>query len=195
MGCMQLHKLCNYYITIKYLNMPLRPPVSTKDHIQGNPEAIIELVEYGDSQCPYCGRAYPIIKIIQERLRDDLKFVFRHFPLSEIHEYAKTAVVAAEAAAKQGEFWLMHDIIFENQTSLSELALLGFAKMTGLDIKRFENVLNNEKLIQKVEEDFESGLLSGVNGTPTFFINGKKYTGSWEGKPFESYLKEKIVLS
>jgi protein-disulfide isomerase len=174
--------------------MSLKPPVSTTDNIHGKPDAAIELVEYGDYQCPHCGRAYPIIKVIQERLGDDLKFVFRNFPLSEIHPQAKTAAVASEAATRQGKFWPMHDIIFENQFSLHTADLVNYAKMIGLDVKRFEKDLGDEQLMEKVEADFESGVRSGVNGTPTFFINGKKYNGSWEEDAFESYLREKIVL-
>lgn len=174
--------------------MSLKPPVSNKDHIQGNVNAVIELVEYGDYQCPHCGRAYPIIKIIQERLGNDLKFIFRNFPLSEIHPQAKVAAVASEAAASQGKFWNMHDIIFENQDRLHSSALMEYAKLIGLDTLQFKDDLSNNELLKKVEADFESGIRSGVNGTPAFFINGQKYNGSWEEDVLEEYIKAKIGL-
>lgn len=160
--------------------MALRTPVSDKDHIYGNAHAAIELVEYGDYQCPHCGRAYPIVKQIQQRFGADLKLVFRNFPLTKIHPHAKFASVATEAAAKQGKFWEMHDIIFENQKRLHERAIMEYAQQAGLDPGQFKLDLDDEALIRKVESDFESGLRSGVNATPTFFINGEKYQHSWE---------------
>jgi len=174
--------------------MSLKPPVSARDHIQGNSDAAIELVEYGDYQCPYCGRAYPIIKLIQQRFGDNLKFVFRKFPLSEIHPQAKKAAVAAEAADKQNKFWQMHDIIFENQQQLHQSALMEYAKLIGLDVEQFKDDLTNDELVKRVEDDLESGLRSGVNGTPGFFINGKKYDDSWDEDSLEAYIKAKITL-
>lgn len=171
----------------------LRPPVSAQDHIYGNPSATIELLEYGDYQCPYCGRAYPIVKSIKERLGDDLKFVFRNFPLTKIHPQAKLASVATEAASLQGKFWEMHDTIFENQRRLFKSALLEYAKAIELNPEQFEADLDNAALIEKVESDFESGLRSGVNATPTFFINGEKYAGSWEGDDLEIFIRLKIA--
>lgn len=173
--------------------MALRPPVSEKDHLQGNPHAAIELLEFGDYQCPHCGRAYPIIKRLQEKLGDDLKFVFRNFPLSEIHPLAVLAAVATEAAAKQGKFWEMHDIVFEHQIRLYKRAILEYAQALDLDIEQFEADLEDEILLEKVNADFESGLRSGVNGTPTFFIDSEKYTGAWEDGSLEAVLKSKIV--
>jgi len=173
----------------------LRPPVSDKDHMQGNKHAAIELVEYGDYQCPYCGQAYPIIKAIQDAFATHLKFIFRNFPLSEIHPQAKIAAVASEAAGKQGKFWEMHDIIFENQNRIHSSDLIGYARLIGLDAKQFENDLTSDELAEKVEADFESGLRSGVNGTPTFFINGEKYNESWDEYTLETYLKSKINLT
>jgi len=161
--------------------MALKPPVSNDtDHIQGLKRATIELVEYGDYQCPHCGRAYPIIKRIQEKFKDDLKFVFRNFPLSEIHPQAIQAAAAAEAAGRQEKYWEMHDIIFENQHNLAKPALLEFATKLGLDLRKFEVDLSDQSIIEKIESDFESGVRSGVNGTPTFFVNGTKYVDSWD---------------
>src|SRR5258706_10919707 len=145
----------------------LKPPVNNKDHIQGKNTAPLELVEYGDYQCPYCGHAYPIIKNLQRKLGTDLKFVFRNFPLSEIHPDAFNAAIAAEAAGLQHKFWDMHDIIFEHQQELDSGSLFFYAKTIGLDIERFKNDTGEDKVIAKVEKDFESGLRSGVNGTPS----------------------------
>src|SRR6266550_997229 len=129
----------------------LNPAVNSKDHIQGKNTAPLELVEYGDYQCPHCGRAYPIIKNLQRRLADDLKFVFRNFPLSEIHPDAFTAAVAAEAAGLQDKYWEMHDIIFENQQALDVESLFLYAKTIGLDVNRFKNDIQKDELADKVE--------------------------------------------
>jgi protein-disulfide isomerase len=169
--------------------MPLRPAVSTKDHIHGNNHAIIELVEYGDYQCPHCGRAHPIVKKMQEQLGDKLKFIFRNFPLANIHPDAVMAAVATEAAALQDKYWEMHDIVFENQEELERDSLIAYANELGLDIKQFEKDIDNPELTQKVEADFESGIRSGVNATPTFFINGEKYNNGWEGDRMITYIK------
>ena len=169
--------------------MSLRPPVSTADHIEGNPAAAIELVEYGDYQCPHCGRAYPIVKALQKEFGDRLKFVFRNFPLRNIHPDAEMAAVAAEAADLQGMYWQMHDIIFENQDALSQEVFPEFAAALDLDVQQFQNDLKKEELKIKVENDFESGVRSGVNATPTFFINGEKYTKGWEGRQIEDFIK------
>lgn len=175
--------------------MFLKPPVSVNDHIAGSEYAPVELVEYGDYQCPYCGQAYPIVKQIQEELGDELKFVFRNFPLAELHPQAKMAAVAAEAAARQGKFWSMHDIIFENQHNLLDTDLVRYAKTLGLDLAKFKDDINDPALMDKVESDFESGVRSGVNGTPTFFINGHKYNESWEKDILLGHLRSKKILS
>lgn len=174
--------------------MSLHPPISGRDHIQGNMLAIIELVEYGDYQCPHCGRAYPLIKAIQETFGHDLKFVFRNFPLSEIHPQAHIAALSTEAAGLQGKFWEMHDVIFENQGRLTASDLSGYARWIGLDMEQFKIDLVKDELEEKVEADFESGLRSGVNGTPTFFINGEKYIQSWAGDSLEIFIRNKINL-
>jgi protein-disulfide isomerase len=167
----------------------LIPAVNSNDHIFGNPDATIELVEYGDYECPYCGRAYPIVKDIKQQLGSDIKFVFRNFPLSKIHPHAFPAAVATEAAGLQDKFWGMHDIIFENQRTLDADNIILLAGRIGLDTELFENDIQQTPLIDKVEKDFESGMRSGVNRTPTFFINGKKYDGDWGGTTLLDYLK------
>jgi protein-disulfide isomerase len=170
--------------------MSLKPPVSDKDHIQGISTAVIELVEYGDYECPHCGHAYPIVKSIQHKLGNQLKFIFRNFPLQEIHEHAVAAAVAAEAAAKQGKFWEFHDLLFENQDRLSGNTIVLIAEKLKLDLTKFRGSLHDETIQQKVDDDFESGVRSGVNGTPTFFINGKKYAGSWDEDSLLAFLKK-----
>ena len=158
----------------------LKPPVSSQDHIEGNPRSPVVLVEYGDFQCPHCGAAYPIVKRIQKKFKSQLAFVFRHFPLTEAHPYAQIAAVAAEAAANQGQFWEMHDLIYENQESLSLETLVLLAQSLKLDMKIFQKDMKNPGLLEKVEADFESGVVSGVNGTPSFYINGLKFNGSYD---------------
>ena len=165
-------------------------PVSINDHVQGNSNSSLELVEYGDYECPYCGKAHPIVKSIQQKLGPDLKFVFRNFPLSKIHPHAFSAAVATEAAAKQDKFWEMHDIIYENQRTLSIENIIQFARTIGLDLDRFQNDMQQKELADKVSKDFESGMRSGVNGTPTFFINGKRYDGDWTGDQLFQYLED-----
>jgi protein-disulfide isomerase len=170
----------------------LKFPVSSNDHIQGNSNATLELVEYGDYQCSYCGHAFPIIRNIQQTLSNELKFVFRNFPLSEVHPDAMNAAVAAEAAALQNRFWEMHDILYENQVRLDVEALFFYAKTIGLDLELFKNDIQKDALVTRVETDFETGIRSGVNGTPSFFINGEKYDGDWEESPLLTYLKSQL---
>jgi len=167
----------------------LTKKVTSSDQVQGNPSATIELVEYGDYQCPHCGRAYPIMQQIQEAMGDQLKFVFRNFPLTNIHPDAMNAAVAAEAAGIQGKFWEMHDLIFEHQNRLLENHLLSYAEGLGLNVEQFKNDMLSEPVLSKVEDDFESGMRSGVNGTPSFFINGEKYSNSWDYEPLLAHLK------
>ncbi len=160
--------------------MPLRPPVSEADHMQGNAAAPIELLQYGDYQCPYCWKAYPIVKRLQAQLGDNVKFIFRNFPLTKIHPHAKIAAIASEAAALQGKYWEMHDLLYEKHKDLHPAAILNYAAELGLDQPLFESDIAKPELAEKVEADFLSGLRSGVNATPTFFINGEKYTESWD---------------
>ena len=171
----------------------LRPIVSEKDHIQGSNDAPIVLVEYGDYQCPHCGRAYPIVKRMQEKLGDQLKFVFRNFPLAKIHPEATMAAVATEAAALQDKYWEMHDIIFENQDKLGADTITQLAETIDLDLERFHDNMKRKDLISKVEMDFESGIKSGVNRTPTFFINGEKYEGMFAGDQLLNYLRSRLA--
>jgi len=155
-------------------------PVSARDHIQGASTARITLVEYGDYECPHCGSAYPIIKAVQKRLGAKLRFVFRNFPLNNMHPHAEAAAEAAEAATSEGRFWEMHDMLFENQEALELDDLIVYATNLGLDVKRVASELERRSHLPRVKEDFNSGVRSGVNGTPTFFINGTRFDGAWD---------------
>ena len=160
-------------------NGHLKPPVGPHDHIQGSASAPVTLVEYGDYQCPYCGSAYPIVKRVQKRLGDKLRFVFRNFPLAEAHPFAKGAAEVAEAAALQDKFWQMHDTLYEHQDALDPASLLDHARALRLDIGKLESALHSTEVIERVQSDFMGGVRSGVNGTPTFFINGERFNGNW----------------
>jgi len=160
--------------------MSLKPSVSTADHSQGSSDASLVIVEYGDYQCPYCGAAYPVLKELMKEFGDQIRFVFRNFPLSEMHQYARTAALTAEAAALQGKFWEMHDAIYENQAHLDDSLPLKLAEKLGLNIPQFKADIHKKELAEKVDTDFESGIISGVNGTPSFFINGNKFNGGAE---------------
>jgi len=170
----------------------LKPPVNNTDHLQGEAGAGIELVEYGDYECPHCGRAYPVIKHIQQKMGSKLRFVFRNFPLAEIHPHATNAAIATEAAAAQNKFWEMHDTLFEHQHHLEDADLISYAQGLQLNVAQFETDFEKEDIQQKVEADFESGVRSGVNGTPSFFINGEKYNGNWEEETFLHYLNSLV---
>jgi protein-disulfide isomerase len=157
----------------------LTPPVTDRDHADGPAHAPIILVEYGDYECPFCARAYPIVKALRAALESQLRLVFRNFPLTQTHPHAQHAAEAAEAAAVQGRFWEMHDLLFEHQDALDDRDLIGYAGSLGLDLERFVSELESGTYRRRVREDFRSGVRSGVNGTPTFFVNGERYDGSW----------------
>jgi protein-disulfide isomerase len=159
----------------------LTVPVSEdRDHIQGPADAAVTLVEYGDYECPYCGAAYPIINEVQARMGERLRFVFRNFPITTSHPHAEQAAEAAEAAASQGRFWQMHDLLFENQRRLRDPDLHAYAEKLGLDVELFDKDLAEHVHAARVHEDFMSGVRSGVNGTPTFYINGARHDDSYE---------------
>jgi protein-disulfide isomerase len=152
----------------------------TRDHIQGSAAAPVTLVQYGDYECPYCGEAYPIIKEMQERLGARLRFVFRNFPISTSHPHAEQAAEAAEAADAQGRFWEMHDLLYERQRHLTDPDLHAYAEELGLDAERFDKEMTEHVHEPRVHEDFMSGVRSGVNGTPTFYVNGVRHDDSYE---------------
>jgi protein-disulfide isomerase len=158
----------------------LTSPVGQRDHVAGPGDAAITLVEYGDFQCPYCRQAYPIVKQLREQLGTRLRFAFRNFPLTRIHPNAQHAAEAAEAAAAQGAFWQMHDRLFERQFALEDENLVEYATELGLDADRLAGELAAGTHRDRVRDDFMSGMKSGVNGTPTFFINGVRHDGSYD---------------
>jgi protein-disulfide isomerase len=155
-------------------------PVDGRDHVRGPADAPVTLLEYGDYECPHCGLAHPIVNEVQQRLGRQLRFAFRHFPLAEIHPHAEMAAEAAEAAGAQGRFWEMHDLLFKNQDALNDTDLLRYAEALGLELTRFVNELADRTWEPRVREDFMSGVRSGVNGTPTFFVNGVRHDGPWD---------------
>lgn len=156
---------------------PSTLPAKGQDHIQGPIDAPYRLVEYGDYQCPYCGEAHDVVKEIQDRLGDQLCFVFRNFPLVEKHPYAEHAAEAAEAAAEQGRFWEMHDLLFENQNALTDEDLAEYAEELGFDAKRLMTEVQRGAHASRIQNDLRSGEKNGVNGTPTFFVNGELFEG------------------
>lgn len=166
-------------------------PVGVRDHVQGPSGARLVLVEYGDYQCPYCGAAYPIVKRIQKTLGERLRFVFRNFPITNAHPQAQWAAETAEAAAAQGKFWEMHDFLYEHQGSLGdETFFTRFERKLKLDLDRVEREVTQHVHAERIQEDFMSGVRSGVNGTPTFFIDGERYDGYPEFVPLVAALEK-----
>jgi protein-disulfide isomerase len=163
----------------------LTVPINKRDHIQGPIDAVHTLVEYGDYECPFCGRVYPIVKAVQQSLGDDLCFAFRNFPLANMHPHAEHAAEAAEAAGVQGKFWEMHDLLYENQEALEDADLAQYAAELGLDVDRLIREDLNGAYSKRIREDFMSGVRSGVNGTPSFFVSGERHDGGYD---FESLL-------
>ncbi|MDL2256185.1 DsbA family protein [Parabacteroides sp. OttesenSCG-928-K15] len=164
--------------------------IISSDHVLGNIDAPVVLIEYADFQCPYCKRAYLIIREARKIMGDNLAVVFRNFPLQELHVHAVHAAIAAETAGGQGKFWEMHDILFENQKHLEDFHLTEYARSIGLDVQLFEKEFGEDPYFHKVNRDYESGLHNGVDSTPTFFINGKKYEGNWMSSQFTDHLQE-----
>jgi protein-disulfide isomerase len=162
--------------TLVDLASPVDPE---RDHIRGPENAPVTLVEYGDFECPYCGQAEPIVR---ELLADfgDLRYVWRHLPLNDVHPHAQLAAEAAEAAGAQGKFWEMSDVLLAHQGALTVRDLVGYAEELGLDLERFRDALRKQKFAPRVAEDVESADRSGVSGTPTFFINGRRHYGPYD---------------
>jgi|SRR5687767_7605672 len=167
-------------MAVQTLHHVLTLPVSDRDHSQGLASAAVTLVEYGDYQCPYCRQAHPILQDIRKSMGGLTRLVFRNFPLTSVHPNAQHAAEAAEAAGVQGKFWAMHDHLFEHQSRLDDDALLEYATEIGLDVDRFRHDLETHAFGPRVREDFLSGVRSGVNGTPTFFINGLRHDAAWD---------------
>jgi protein-disulfide isomerase len=158
----------------------LLPPVNERDHVAGSAAAAVTLVEFGDYECPFCGQAHYTIKALLEQLGDQVRFVFRNFPISAAHPHAALAAEAAEAAGAQGRFWAMHDTLYENQDALALPDLVEYATNLGLDVVTFKDDLRAHRFRDKLRADLRSGAVSGVNGTPTFFINGYRHDGGYD---------------
>jgi protein-disulfide isomerase len=156
------------------------PEVSERDHIIGRPNAPVTMVQYGDFECPYSGKAFVSVRRLRETLPNELRFAYRHYPILPKHKYAQQAAEASEAAAVQGKFWEFHDILYDHQGELGGQDLLRYATQLKLDVHRFEQDLNARTFKRRVQEDQQSGNDSGVMGTPTFFINGSIYEGYYE---------------
>jgi protein-disulfide isomerase len=157
----------------------LKVPVTPDDHIQGPENAPVTLVEYGDFQCPFCGQAHPIVKALQHDFGDQLRFVFRNFPLAQIHPLAEPAAETAEYAGANGRFWEMHDGLYENQPRLGLPLFFELAQDFGLSTDGLTVALENHEFLPRIRRDFMGGVKSGVNGTPSWFINGVRHEGSW----------------
>jgi protein-disulfide isomerase len=170
----------------------LSAPVSAEDHSQGDSNAKCTLIEYGDYECRSCGQADSIVKRLQKHFGKDLSFVFRNFPLSEVHPNAEHAAEAAEFAAASGKFWDLHDLLFQNQQKLEDdslRTLVGRLQLSGNDLGE---ALNAGTYRPRVESDFTGGVHSGVNGTPTFFVDGGRYDGSWDYETLAATLQQQI---
>ncbi len=163
------------------MELELTLPVnSSRDHVLGPQKAPITLLEYGDYECPYCRQANLIVGNVVQQLGDKMRFAFRNFPLTQIHPHAQHAAEAAECAGAQNKFWEMHDILYENQQALEDENLLEYAEILELNMSRFQKDFYNHTFAGLIREDFLSGVRSGVNGTPTFYINRMRYNDSWD---------------
>ena len=160
----------------------LTPPVDSEDHIAGPFNAPLELVMYGDFQCPYCTAAQSIVRRVRERLDGRLRFVFRHLPLTEVHPDAQRAAEAAEAAAAQGSFWEMHDALYANGGRLTEQDLVKVADRVGLDVERFRADLQSGAFAARVARDADAARASGILATPAFFINGERHEEAFDAR-------------
>lgn len=170
----------------------LKIAVSADDHSEGPQNAPVTLVEYGDYECPHCAHACTIVKRLQKHFGKQLRFVFRNFPLTEIHPNAQAAAETAEFAAAHGKLWEMHDLLFENQERLDAGLLLELARKLKLSTPALSMALEEGLFTERVSADFSGGVRSGVNGTPTFFLNGARYDGSWEFPEFLLVLDEAV---
>ena len=170
----------------------LTPPLSAEDHVDGPERAELELVMYGDFQCPYCTAAYPIVHRIRDQLAGRLLFAFRHFPLRDVHPDAERAAEAAEAAAAQGAFWQMHDRMYESSGALSRDDLIRDAAELGLDSERVAAELDSGVHAPRVQRDLDSGIASGVTGTPGFFVGGRLYEGSFDAQSLTAALETSV---
>jgi len=168
----------------------LKIPVTPEDHAQGQENAEVTLVEYGDYECPHCGRAYPIVKQVQKHFKKRLRFIFRNFPLSEMHANAEAAAETAEFAGAEGKFWEMHDLLFENQARLGDALFAELSERLKLSSSELDQALEQKTFEARVRADFSGGVRSGVNGTPTFFINGVRHDAPFDYDTLVSAIHE-----
>ena len=170
--------------------MRLTQPIGPRDHVLGPSDAPVTMVEYSDYECPFCGQAHQIVASVLSTVGDLVRYVPRHFPLSQIHPHALLAAQAAEAAGAQGMFWPMHSTLFENQDALDPEALMVYADALGMNVPRFTEDLRNGVHLPKVQDDFRSGVRSGVNGTPTFFVDGVRLDRGWDAASLVAAIRE-----
>lgn len=160
----------------------LAAPLGPEDHYEGRADAPVVVVEYGDYECPDCSRAHEVVQMVLAELGDEVRFVFRNFPIAQAHPQAEIAAEAAESVARHGgndAFWAMHDLLFANQDALDEWDLLGYAEAAGVDPVAVADDLSDGSMRARVRADVRSGARSGVNGTPTFYVNGRRFDGNW----------------
>jgi protein-disulfide isomerase len=170
----------------------LAVPVGPDDHVRGPADAKLTVVEYGDYQCPYCGQAYSIVEKLLTTFESSMRLVFRNLPLADVHPHAESAAEFAEAVALQDKFWPMHDVLYENQRSLGDEALRRYVTDVGADLKQVEEALESGAPRERVQADLEGAIRSGANGTPTFFVNGLRYDGSWFYDEFAEFLQSTL---
>ena len=166
----------------------LTEPLGPRDHVLGRPDAPATLVEYGDYECPFCGRAEGEVEEVLRRLGNDIRYAYRHFPLTQLHPHALFAAQTAEAAGAQGHFWEMHALLFDNQDALAPEDVVAYAGALDLDLARLIDDQQAGIQLFKVQRDFESGLRSGVTGTPTFFVNDCRHQGGWDAESLTAAL-------
>lgn len=173
----------------------LRDPITSVDHTQGPDNALVTLLEYGDYQCPYCGMAHPVIKRLQRQFGTRLRFVFRHFPLTELHQYAEPAAESAEFSGAHGRFWEMHDLLYANQDHLGVPLLFFAVRSLGLSEHALRDALAHATYAPKVRRDFLTGVRSGVRGTPTLFLDGERYEGAVEYASLTAAIADRLALA
>ena len=167
----------------------LKVPVTERDHYRGPLRSPVTMVEYGDFQCPYCAQAFPEVEQLFNEFHQQMCFAYRHFPLSNLHPYAELAALASEAADQQGQFWPMHHTLYRIQPILSEQTIFAAADDLGLNMDEFQRDLTREDLLERIRDDMNGGIRSGVNGTPTLFFNGVRYDGPSNHLAWRQYVQ------